>query len=94
MRALTFLLLSNWLMALNAEDVISLYDHNDHVVELINSNVTAIFKSDKLWVVEFYAHWCGHCQRFAPYWIRLADDFKGKNDSNATLQTNQANFMC
>ena len=50
----------------------------DYVVELTDDNMTElIYDSQDLWIVEFYAHWCGHCQRFAPNWISLADRFKG-----------------
>ena len=28
--------------------------------------------------MEFYAHWCGHCQRFSPIWKQLAAEFDGK----------------
>ena len=57
----------------------SLYSENDPVLELVNANISStLYNSDKLWVVEFYAHWCGHCQRFAPTWIKVAENFKCK----------------
>ena len=28
------------------------------------------------WIVVFYAHWCGHCQHFAPEFIRIAETFR------------------
>lgn len=31
------------------------------------------------WIVVFYAHWCGHCQHFAPEFIRIAESFRGSN---------------
>ena len=58
---------------------ISLYDSNeDNVVELIDANITSsIYNSPHLWIVQFYAHWCGHCQRFAPAWKKVAEKFRG-----------------
>ena len=58
-------------------EVVTLYDENDEVVELFDDTIDQIVDSGKLWVVEFYAHWCGHCQRFAPQWKEVAKQFKG-----------------
>ena len=52
---------------------ISLYD-NSEVVNIYDDNVYNLYNSDTLWLVQFYNHWCGHCQRFAPIWKALAED--------------------
>ena len=64
---------------INAQSVekISLYDSNDDVIELEDKSINDIVQSGKIWIVEFYAHWCGHCQRFAPKWKKVAYKFKG-----------------
>ena len=60
------------------EELISLYDKNDAVIELTDANFTeAVQDPDVAWVVEFYAHWCGHCQRFSPTWKKLSAEFDG-----------------
>ena len=58
-------------------EVVTLYDENDDVVELYDDTIDQIVDSGQIWVVEFYAHWCGHCQRFAPQWKEVAKQFKG-----------------
>ena len=60
-------------------ELISLYDEQDPIIELVAANITnAIQDPDQVWFVEFYAHWCGHCQRFSPVWKALAEEFDGK----------------
>lgn len=51
----------------------------DAVVELTDSNFEReVLNSKDLWLVEFFAPWCGHCQRLAPEWAKAASELKGK----------------
>ncbi len=57
----------------------TLYSFNSSVVQLHATNFTQnVANSEMAWMVEFYATWCGHCQRFASYWLGLAEDVKGQ----------------
>lgn len=49
------------------------------VIELTDSNFEKlVLKSDDMWLVEFFAPWCGHCKNLAPQWEIAASDLKGK----------------
>ncbi|GIX82821.1 protein disulfide-isomerase A6 homolog [Caerostris darwini] len=49
------------------------------VIELTDSNFDeTVLESNDMWLVEFYAPWCGHCQRLAPEWAEAATELKGK----------------
>uniref|UniRef100_A0A8C9TJ25 Protein disulfide-isomerase A6 n=1 Tax=Scleropages formosus TaxID=113540 RepID=A0A8C9TJ25_SCLFO len=55
-----------------------LYSPSDDVVDLSPSNFDReVMQSDSLWLVEFYAPWCGHCQRLVPDWKKAATALKG-----------------
>ncbi|KAI8584780.1 hypothetical protein K450DRAFT_217988 [Umbelopsis ramanniana AG] len=41
----------------------------------------ATLASTGTWFVEHFAPWCGHCQRFAPVWTQLGDDYANLKDS-------------
>lgn len=49
------------------------------VIELTDSNFKeTVLDSDDLWLVEFYAPWCGHCKNLEPIWAEAATELKGK----------------
>jgi len=49
------------------------------VVELTDSNFDqTVLKSDDMWLVEFFAPWCGHCKNLEPHWAEASNKLKGK----------------
>lgn len=54
------------------------YSSSDDVIELNPSNFNnKVLQSESLWLVEFYAPWCGHCQRLTADWKKAATALKG-----------------
>ncbi|KAK6142443.1 hypothetical protein DH2020_022791 [Rehmannia glutinosa] len=48
-------------------------------VELNSRNFDElVLKSKELWIVEFFAPWCGHCKKLAPEWKKAANNLKGQ----------------
>jgi len=49
------------------------------VVVLDQTNFDAIvYGSKDIWMVEFYAPWCGHCKALEPEWNEAATKLKGQ----------------
>jgi thiol-disulfide isomerase/thioredoxin len=55
-----------------------LYNPEKDDIELLDSKTfeSVLIGSPKATIIEMFAHWCGHCQRFALKWIELAKDTK------------------
>lgn len=53
----------------NAKDVIELTDSNFEEL---------VLNSEDIWLVEFFAPWCGHCKNLAPHWQSAATELKNK----------------
>lgn len=52
---------------------------SDDVIELTDENFDKlVLNSDDVWLVEFFAPWCGHCKNLAPEWAKAAKELKGK----------------
>ena len=48
------------------------------VVVLTDSNFDEVVLGSKdIWLVEFYAPWCGHCKKLEPEWNEAATKLKG-----------------
>ncbi|KAL7042052.1 hypothetical protein ACKWTF_000999 [Chironomus riparius] len=56
----------------------ALYDSSDDVVQLSSTNFDRLVTdSDNVWIVEFFANWCGHCKSLAPDYKKAAKALKG-----------------
>lgn len=51
---------------------------NSDVININDENFNKlVYDTQDIWVVEFYAHYCGHCKNFAPEYKRIASALKG-----------------
>jgi len=48
------------------------------VIVLTDANFSELDNSEDLWIVEFYAPWCGHCKNLQPQWNKAATELKGQ----------------
>lgn len=49
-----------------------LYDGDTSVIALNQGSFPAGAGEGFVWLLEFYAPWCGHCRNLAPKWSKLA----------------------
>ena len=66
------------LIFIAAINVNALYSSNTKVVQLTKETFDSLVKNSKdLWIVEFYAPWCGHCKSLAPEFEKAAAALEG-----------------
>ncbi|EDW63888.1 protein disulfide-isomerase A6 homolog [Drosophila virilis] len=66
------------LFVLVASNSIAFYSPADDVVELTASDFeSTVLQDDAIWIVQFYAPWCSHCQAMLPEYKQLAKALKG-----------------
>ena len=54
------------------------FDENTEVIQLKKDIFEKeVVNSDDLWLILFYAPWCGHCKRFHPEFEKVAKETKG-----------------
>jgi len=55
-----------------------MYSATDDVIELTSDNFQSeVLDSKDVWLVEFYAPWCGHCKSLVPEWKKAATYLEG-----------------
>lgn len=70
--------------------VFAFYTTNDDVVDLTDANFDSkVLKSDRIWIVEFYAPYCGHCKNLIPEYKKAAKLLKGIASVGAIDATTQ-----
>ena len=48
------------------------------VIELTDDNFdNTVFNDENMWLIAFYAPWCGHCKKLLPEWTAAATQLKG-----------------
>ncbi|KAJ8950327.1 hypothetical protein NQ318_021187 [Aromia moschata] len=65
------------LFAIFTHYCLALYPSSGNVIELTPNNFDKlVINSNEVWVVEFFAPWCGHCQQLVPEYTKAANALK------------------
>ena len=66
-----------FLFSVTFETSNALYSKSSGVVDLNPNNFDSKVKnSDGVWIVEFFAPWCGHCKQLVPEYTKAAKALK------------------
>mmetsp|Transcript_5408 Transcript_5408/g.6918 ORF Transcript_5408/g.6918 Transcript_5408/m.6918 type:complete len:227 (-) Transcript_5408:273-953(-) len=50
------------------------------VIQLNARNFESSVSDGNIWLIEFYTEWCGHCKRFAPTYLSVAQTLHAENN--------------
>lgn len=71
----------------------ALYDSNSDVVDLTPDNFDRLVTdSHEVWLVEFYAPWCGHCKNLVPEYKKAAKALRVRLSCICTKRKTNALF--
>jgi len=65
----------------NTDDTIS-----KGVIKLNTRNFDSSIRDGNVWLVEFYAPWCGHCRQFAPTYELVAKKLHGDHETERKVR--------
>lgn len=75
--------------------VSAFYENDSKVFTLTADNFeSTVLESDELWLVEFYAPWCGHCKKLAPEFDKSAKALEGIVRLGAVDMTTEGVHNC
>ncbi|CAM9495008.1 unnamed protein product, partial [Discosporangium mesarthrocarpum] len=72
----------------------SLYPKGGFVHEFDEVTLKEARESGELWVVECYAPWCTHCQRFKPTWEMVAETLRESSIHVGAINCEQQKKLC
>ena len=64
-----------------------------YVHELTDNNFKSFMSKEKMVLVNFYAHWCPHCQRLMPTYEKVAETLHGIYPTIPVVQVRKLKFI-
>eukprot|EP00924_Labyrinthula_sp_SR-Ha-C_P016039 maker-scaffold_4-snap-gene-17.53-mRNA-1 protein AED:0.03 eAED:0.03 QI:127/1/1/1/1/1/4/29/446 len=69
---------------------LAFYNKNPNIKELTDNSFDQVLSSDGVWLIEFYAPWCGHCKNFAPIYSDVGSALRNSGVKVAAVDATAA----